>query len=60
MSVTRPESLGQARRIEGVTPSGTLRLLAFVRGRNKRERAIDEVVGGGGKADEFGAGVGVV
>ena len=32
LSGTRPESLGQARRIEGVTPSGTLRLLAHVRG----------------------------
>jgi tRNA uridine 5-carboxymethylaminomethyl modification enzyme len=32
LSLTRPESLGQARRIEGVTPAGTLRLLAFVRG----------------------------
>lgn len=28
---TRPESIGQARRIEGVTPSGVLRLLAYVR-----------------------------
>jgi glucose-inhibited division protein A len=28
---TRPESVGMARRCEGVTPSGALRLLAFVR-----------------------------
>ena len=28
---TRPESIGQARRIEGVTPSGVLRLLAYVK-----------------------------
>ncbi|RKF79496.1 Mitochondrial translation optimization protein 1 [Golovinomyces cichoracearum] len=32
---TRPESLGQARRIEGLTPAGTLRLLAYVQGRNR-------------------------
>lgn len=28
---TRPETLAQARRIEGITPAGSLRLLAFVR-----------------------------
>lgn len=28
---TRPESVGQARRIEGMTPSGLIRLLAFAR-----------------------------
>ncbi|PHH77593.1 hypothetical protein CDD82_3455 [Ophiocordyceps australis] len=28
---TRPETLAQARRVEGVTPSGSLRLLAYVR-----------------------------
>lgn len=31
LETTRPESVGMARRCEGVTPSGTLRLLAFVR-----------------------------
>lgn len=31
LSETRPESVGQARRIEGVTPVGALRLLAYVR-----------------------------
>jgi tRNA uridine 5-carboxymethylaminomethyl modification enzyme len=36
---TRPESLGQARRVEGVTPAGRLRLLAYVR----RRGSLDEV-----------------
>lgn len=45
LAVTRPESLGQARRIEGVTPAGALRLLAFVRGAGKRRAAVDEVLG---------------
>ncbi|KAI9826234.1 MAG: hypothetical protein M1819_007401 [Sarea resinae] len=31
LRITRPESVGQARRIEGMTPSGALRLLAYVR-----------------------------
>ncbi|UNI16255.1 Mitochondrial Translation Optimization [Purpureocillium takamizusanense] len=31
LKATRPETLAQARRIEGVTPSGSLRLLAHVR-----------------------------
>lgn len=31
LKVTRPETLAQARRIEGVTPAGSLRLLAHVR-----------------------------
>ncbi|KAK0899844.1 Mitochondrial Translation Optimization [Friedmanniomyces endolithicus] len=35
---TRPESLGQARRVEGVTPAGTLRLLAYVRNEWRRSR----------------------
>jgi tRNA uridine 5-carboxymethylaminomethyl modification enzyme len=35
LSATRPESVGQARRIEGMTPAGTLRLLAFVQQRQK-------------------------
>jgi tRNA uridine 5-carboxymethylaminomethyl modification enzyme len=32
---TKPESVGQARRIEGMTPHGLLRLLAFVQLRNR-------------------------
>lgn len=42
----RPESVGQARRIEGMTPNGALRLLAFVKGEARarvRERAYKEV-----------------
>ncbi|KAK0247713.1 Mitochondrial Translation Optimization [Friedmanniomyces endolithicus] len=35
---TRPESVGQARRVEGVTPAGTLRLLAYVRNEWRRSR----------------------
>ena len=31
LKVTRPETLAQARRIEGVTPSGSIRILAHVR-----------------------------
>lgn len=36
---TRPESVGMARRCEGVTPSGALRLLAFVRRSKKKGKA---------------------
>lgn len=44
---TRPETLAQARRVEGVTPSGSLRLLAYVR-RNPREAQVDSL----GSVDE--------
>ena len=37
LAETRPESIGQARRVEGVTPAGALRLLAFVKGEWRRE-----------------------
>ncbi|KAK8065841.1 tRNA uridine 5-carboxymethylaminomethyl modification enzyme [Apiospora hydei] len=42
LNATKPESLGQARRIEGMTPAGCVRLLSFV---NRAER-FKEVVGG--------------
>lgn len=42
LKVTRPESVGQARRIEGVTPNGALRLLAYVKGVRK-EKVREEV-----------------
>lgn len=42
---TKPESVGQARRIEGVTPHGALRLLAHVKGRGNRQASIDQVLG---------------
>jgi tRNA uridine 5-carboxymethylaminomethyl modification enzyme len=35
LGAIRPESVGQARRIEGVTPSGVLRLLAYVQSRHR-------------------------
>jgi tRNA uridine 5-carboxymethylaminomethyl modification enzyme len=35
LRVTKPESVGQARRIEGITPSGCLRLFAYVQSRNR-------------------------
>lgn len=39
LKMTRPENLGQARRVEGVTPAGRLRLLAYVR----RRSSVNEV-----------------
>lgn len=46
LEVARPESVGMARRCERVTPSGALRLLAFVRGAKPadRQRATMEEV----------------
>lgn len=42
LEAARPESVGMARRCEGVTPAGALRLLAFVRGvRDRNRTAID-------------------
>jgi tRNA uridine 5-carboxymethylaminomethyl modification enzyme len=35
LRVIKPESLGQARRIEGMTPAGCLRLLAYVQNRSR-------------------------
>lgn len=35
LKVTNPESVGQARRIEGMTPSGCLRLLSYVKNRSR-------------------------
>jgi tRNA uridine 5-carboxymethylaminomethyl modification enzyme len=35
LHATRPESVGQARRIEGLTPSGVLRLLAYVKNKHR-------------------------
>lgn len=40
LCATRPESLGQARRIEGITPSGCLILLAYVNGSRRSERMV--------------------
>lgn len=38
LEVARPESVGMARRVEGVTPTGALRLLQYVKGAAKGER----------------------
>ncbi|XXG96697.1 Global transcription regulator sge1 [Hypoxylon texense] len=38
LAAARPESLGQARRVEGVTPAGCVRLLGFVQRRDRRDR----------------------
>jgi tRNA uridine 5-carboxymethylaminomethyl modification enzyme len=38
LEVARPESVGMARRVEGVTPTGALRLLQFVKGVGRGER----------------------
>jgi tRNA uridine 5-carboxymethylaminomethyl modification enzyme len=38
LEVARPESVGMARRVEGVTPTGALRLLQYVKGAGKDER----------------------
>ncbi|MCJ1426364.1 Mitochondrial Translation Optimization [Sticta canariensis] len=46
LQMTRPESVGMARRCEGVTPSGALRLLEFVRGvreKDRRRAALQEM-----------------
>ncbi|KAI0166230.1 mitochondrial translation optimization protein [Xylariaceae sp. FL1272] len=36
LKATKPESLGQARRVEGMTPAGCLRLLSFVQRKNQQ------------------------
>ena len=41
LGFARPESVGMARRCEGITPSGALRLLAFVRGARAKDRRRD-------------------
>ncbi|KAI4148686.1 MAG: hypothetical protein LQ340_004994 [Diploschistes diacapsis] len=38
LCLVRPESVGMARRCEGMTPAGALRLLQFVRGNSEKER----------------------
>ena len=60
LKTARPESVGQARRVEGVTPAGALRLLQFVRGVGKSERLERERVEiEGRKARYMGAAGGV-
>lgn len=47
LKATRPESMGQARRIEGITPAGCVRLLTFVKKRgpvDRRQAQFDAVL----------------
>ena len=46
LKIALPETLAQARRIEGVTPIGALRLLAHVRRRRYDEEKVQTVMGG--------------
>ncbi|KAI1102588.1 glucose-inhibited division protein A subfamily [Jackrogersella minutella] len=61
LNAARPESIGQARRIEGVTPAGAVRLLSFVQGRLRRqeqaqtERAAEEMAPLGTEVDSLDA-----
>lgn len=45
LEAARPESIGMARRVEGVTPAGALRLLACVKGRQGKVRQWNEMDG---------------
>ncbi|KAI1812865.1 mitochondrial translation optimization protein [Poronia punctata] len=45
LKATRPETVGQARRIEGMTPGGCLRLLRYGRKHPAAAQQFDEVVG---------------
>lgn len=68
LEVARPESVGMARRVEGVTPTGALRLVQFVKGVGKEEkekRVREEIeerkrryLGDGGKRSGVGVDVG--
>ncbi|KAF6831502.1 glucose inhibited division protein A [Colletotrichum musicola] len=42
LGATRPETLAQARRLEGITPSGCLRLLGYIKRQNRRD-SIDKL-----------------
>ena len=53
LQVTQPESIGQARRIEGMTPNGCIRLLEYVTKQKRlaaassgsyKQRSVEEVV----------------
>ncbi|KAI1183331.1 mitochondrial translation optimization protein [Nemania serpens] len=45
LNATKPESLGQARRIEGMTPVGCIRLLAFAKRQGRRtEQPLDDLL----------------
>jgi len=40
LNTLRPESVGMARRLEGITPSGVLRLAAYMRGIGRRREMV--------------------
>lgn len=48
LKAARPETLGQARRVEGVTPAGLLKLLRYVDRRAPRRKAEEAEEEGGG------------
>lgn len=62
LSATRPETLGQARRIEGMTPAGCVRLLAYVQreqpeigGEKQRLDVLGDMAPLGSEADTLDA-----
>ncbi|KAK3990612.1 mitochondrial translation optimization protein 1 [Cladorrhinum sp. PSN332] len=48
---TRPESIAQARRVEGITPNGVMQLLRFVRRENREAERVFSREGSGGALD---------
>ncbi|KAK0748638.1 glucose inhibited division protein A-domain-containing protein [Apiosordaria backusii] len=50
LNETRPESIGQARRVEGVTPNGVVMLLRYVRRTGINNNGNNDKVKGGNKA----------
>ncbi|RYP67383.1 hypothetical protein DL771_007274 [Monosporascus sp. 5C6A] len=57
LRATKPETLGQARRIEGMTPAGCVRLLSFVcrQGREKQLDALGDLAPLGNETDTLDA-----
>ncbi|RYP16267.1 hypothetical protein DL765_005235 [Monosporascus sp. GIB2] len=57
LRATKPETLGQARRIEGMTPAGCVRLLSFVytQGRENQFDALGDLASLGGETDTLDA-----
>ncbi|KAI0022076.1 GIDA-domain-containing protein [Xylariomycetidae sp. FL0641] len=55
LRAARPESLGQARRVEGVSPAACVRLLAFVKLQQGKARQLDDLGLGRAVADERAA-----